>query len=57
MPLDTAELRGRVSPGGHITRPAHINKLGKFDIDPNRGSLIDDLTNRGDDSSQSRRFD
>ncbi len=45
-------LRQRFSP----TLNAHINKLGKFDIDPNRGSLIDDLTNHGDDSSQSRRF-
>jgi len=50
-PVDPA-LRQRFSP----TLNAHINKLGKFDIDPNRGSLIDDLTNHGDDSSQSRHF-
>ena len=29
------------------TLNAHINKIGKFDIDPNRGSLLGDLIERG----------
>jgi hypothetical protein len=30
------------------TLNAHINKIGKFDIDPNRGSPLRDLIERGE---------
>jgi len=39
-----AELQRQFSP----TLNAHINKIGKFDIDPNRGSLIRVLIQRGE---------
>ncbi len=38
------ELQRQFSP----TLNAHINKIGKFDIDPERGSLLRDLIERGE---------
>lgn len=45
------ELRRQFSP----TLNAHINKIGRFDINPDRGCLIHELIEAGGGSSREKR--